>query len=234
MKCPNCESENTNSIIVHPKILYYLCANCGIYFQAKHDPEEIRQYYESGNYRSMHKQDDERIFQTKRAKNIIQYIEPPVTVHIDIGCSMGILLDTIKEKFDCESYGVDLDPVLVNRPVYLDVKDVPEQADLVTMIHSLEHMPSPLSVLHDVYAKLKPGGRLLVEVPNGDTRDSFGRWYRGAFSVPHVVAFSSDALGWTMDKAGFQNIHYAIHGDGGVIGAASYYYLLMIGEKCPA
>lgn len=43
---------------------------------------------------------------------------------------------------------------------------VPGQFDLITMIHALEHIESPLNCLREIRAKLKPGGLILVVVPD--------------------------------------------------------------------
>lgn len=43
---------------------------------------------------------------------------------------------------------------------------VPGTFDLVSMIHVLEHIPSPRAILADVRGKLRPDGSFLAEVPN--------------------------------------------------------------------
>jgi 2-polyprenyl-3-methyl-5-hydroxy-6-metoxy-1,4-benzoquinol methylase len=46
------------------------------------------------------------------------------------------------------------------------LEDVEGQFDLVSMIHVLEHIPSPRDFLQKLLPLLAPGGRLLVQVPN--------------------------------------------------------------------
>jgi 2-polyprenyl-3-methyl-5-hydroxy-6-metoxy-1,4-benzoquinol methylase len=44
----------------------------------------------------------------------------------------------------------------------------PESCGVVTMFHVLEHLPDPGGFLRAARGLLKPGGRLVVQVPNLD------------------------------------------------------------------
>ena len=221
MNCPNCDHPtNTESILG-----YYLCNLCGIRFLPT--DIDISEYYSSGEYRGRIRQTDEYKHQKRRAHHIIQYVGHP-KVFIDIGCSMGILMNEVR-KTGAECYGVDLDPVFTG-DVFSKLSDVPKQADCITLIHSLEHMLRPLDYLKEVYNKLDAGGRVVIEVPNGDVNES-GEYYRAVFKFPHLVMFDRKSLEWTMRAAGFEVEQVVIHGTGGVVNAPDYYYLLMTGVK---
>lgn len=221
MNCPNCDNEYTE-----PSILgYILCKTCGVRFLPTN--ENIGEYYSSGEYRTKIKQPSEAAHQQRRADHIIQYVGSP-SVFVDIGCSMGILMNEVR-KTGAECFGVDLDTILAH-DVYRHILEVPEQADCITLIHSLEHMPNPLKYLRDVYAKMNSGGRVIIEVPNGGVNVK-NEYYRGAFKFPHLVMFDDESLTWTMQAAGFEIKNVFIHGNGGLVNAPEYYYLLAIGQK---
>jgi SAM-dependent methyltransferase len=52
-----------------------------------------------------------------------------------------------------------------------DVSGIDGTFDLISIVHVLEHLPSPGAVLRRLWAKLAPGGLLVVQVP--DCRHSF-------------------------------------------------------------
>jgi len=223
MICPNCKQDKFSLYIAE----YCKCNYCGMAFLPGYTDEQLRQYYSSGEYRGKFKQANETAHQKRRAAHIAQYVGN-LSVYIDIGSSMGILLDEVR-KTGAVCYGVDLDPVLAH-DVYPTLYDVPQKADCITLIHSLEHMIDPLKTLIEVYEKLNNNGCVVIEVPNG-TYNSEGRYYRAAFSFPHVSMFDDESLVWTMQAAGFEIESVEIHGRGGLVNAPEWYYLLAIGKK---
>jgi SAM-dependent methyltransferase len=87
----------------------------------------------------------------------------------------------------------------------------PESYDFVVFQHSLEHTPDPLGDLRAVRAALRPGGLLLISVPN------FGSWQRRAFGgawyhldLPrHRVHLSERSLRRALAAAGFADARFA-------------------------
>jgi SAM-dependent methyltransferase len=77
--------------------------------------------------------------------------------------------------------------------------------DLVTIWHVLEHVPDPEGYVDRVYAMLKPGGKLVVEVPNFDawTRRFTGRYWLGLDLNYHVNFFTPEALTMLLGKYRF-------------------------------
>lgn len=227
MQCPNCRND-LGSVPLDTR--WIQCPRCFVAFltDAPNDPE----YYKSGSYRKSHQQADEQAFQTRRAHNVVQWVRQGVKSHLDIGCSTGALMRAVEIERGAKSYGVDLDPVLTGAGVYQSIDDIPDvQFDCVTMIHSLEHMTRPLDELRRIAARMVKNGQIIIEVPNGDARHPRGHYYGGAFNPPHVSMFSPEALAWNMANAGFSIERIFTHGDGGLAGAPSYYYLVGIGAK---
>jgi SAM-dependent methyltransferase len=78
--------------------------------------------------------------------------------------------------------------------------------DLVTMWHVLEHLHDPLATLSQCRRVLKPGGVLMVEVPNVSSLCSgIFRSYWAPLEAPrHLYQFTSATLRTLLVTAGFQ------------------------------
>ena len=81
----------------------------------------------------------------------------------------------------------------------------PESFDAISMFHVLEHEQQPLDLLRRIHRILKPGGRLLVGVPNGNSaaRHLFGRHWMGYDFSRHRQVFSPRSLAATLHAGGF-------------------------------
>jgi len=87
-----------------------------------------------------------------------------------------------------------------------------EKFDLITMFHVLEHLENPVRDLSHLGQFLKPGGKLVIEVPNILYPDmAFShKWHPG-----HLFSFTDQTLPLLLEKAGFSTISCAPIGDGG-------------------
>ncbi len=94
---------------------------------------------------------------------------------LDIGCGNGPMLRAASDVApEWELNG--LDPHVKSRDALLQIRgvkeifegsvdDVPGTFDLISVIHTLEHIENPVSFLKRIGAKLAPKGQLLIEVP---------------------------------------------------------------------
>jgi 2-polyprenyl-3-methyl-5-hydroxy-6-metoxy-1,4-benzoquinol methylase len=77
--------------------------------------------------------------------------------------------------------------------------------DYVTMFHVLEHHPDPRLTLRYVGELLRPGGVLVVQVPNVSSiqaRVFSARWY--GLDVPrHLINYTPEGLALLLEEAGF-------------------------------
>jgi SAM-dependent methyltransferase len=78
--------------------------------------------------------------------------------------------------------------------------------DCITLWHSLEHMADPFALLGEVSALLKPGGRVIVAVPDngGWQARLFGRFWLHLDVPRHLWHFTGPALGEAFQKAGLE------------------------------
>ena len=75
---------------------------------------------------------------------------------------------------------------------------IPGPFDLISMIHVLEHVPSPVRYLEQVRARLRPGGWLLLEVPDCARNPTM------LLVADHCSHFSPPLLGGVAAAAGFE------------------------------
>jgi|GEM_PF-167880 len=95
-------------------------------------------------------------------------------------------------------------PVHVGSLPHADIR--PESFDVVTMWASLEHVHDPRSVVAGAYDVLRPGGMLLVCVPNiaSWAARRFGAAWWGLELPRHLVHFTPQTLRGLLDREGFR------------------------------
>jgi SAM-dependent methyltransferase len=87
--------------------------------------------------------------------------------------------------------------------------------DAVTLVNVLDHTTEPRTVVGEAARVLKPGGLLILRVPNGAFHapwaatlgrlGPFVRWRRlDAYPILHIFAFGPRALGRLVESCGFE------------------------------
>jgi SAM-dependent methyltransferase len=133
---------------------------------------------------------------------------------LDIGCSTGSFVRAaLNAGFDAEGVDISSPAIACGRKFALplrclDVLNDPlaETYDIVTMWATLEHLPDPMRHLRRARELLKPGGLLLVSVPNfsGATQKLIGKWDRYV-GAGHLNYFTPRVLRFTLETCG---MHY--------------------------
>jgi len=225
--CPLCKGTHSQLFDKRTfegrKVENRLCLTCGFVYQSPRMTAVESDAFYTSEYRHLYQGSNDPNpkdlnIQALRAESLVSFIgeqSGEVKRVLDIGCSAGLLLQAFKRIFACQVVGIE--PGLAYREyaqrnglkVYSSLAEL-ESADeasfdLVSMAHVLEHLADPLSYLITVREQLLDGkGRLLLEVPNLYTHDSF--------EVAHLSAFSANTLRQFVQKAGYEVMKFEKHG----------------------
>lgn len=136
---------------------------------------------------------------------------------LDIGCATGLFLKGMQRHPGWELNGVEISPHAASIARHRHQLDVftgtLEQAafpdnhfEAVTMWDVLEHLHDPAASLSEIHRILKPGGVLVVRVPNAGSWDAslFGSCWAGLDAPRHLYVFDQDTLQAMLVKSGFQ------------------------------
>ena len=134
---------------------------------------------------------------------------------LDVGCSTGHFMKMIGDKAG-KVYGHDLNVKEVKfckEELGLDVSDQPlgerfQQGtfDYITLVFVLEHIGDPVAFLKYLKTFLKPGGKILVVVPN--IRDPLVSFYdipefrSFYYCIEHFFYYNEKSISLLFDKAG--------------------------------
>lgn len=200
-----------------------ICRDCGLVYQSPCMTEAESAAFYADEYRLLYEGSADPtsrnlMDQRGRAESLYAFARPivgSIARHLDIGCSLGLLLQRFQEAYHCQVFGIE--PGEAHRVharkeglrVYaaLDELQAHEKGrfDLVSMSHVLEHLPDPVGYLvHLRGSFLTPDGWLLLEVPNLYAHDSF--------EIAHLVSYSSHTLKQTLEKAGYGLVKLEKHG----------------------
>ncbi len=194
------------------------CGRCGLY---RNDPlptiAQLKAYHEV-EYRKSYKGHRE-----PKAKNVYRSRQlaarrmaalsrwfPAGGQVLDAGSGSGEFLLLLREK-GFSPQGLEADDAYAGfaRKQYqvpvasaglLDADFAPASFDAITLFHVLEHQPDPVAVLARLGQWLKPGGVLVVEVPNLDCPHQHPA---KRFHFAHVLGFTPPSLALAAHRAGF-------------------------------
>lgn len=206
------------------------CAGCGLRFtdpwpeQSKLKKFYVEEYYGDNNLRFnflveflVHS------FRMARVKKILKF--KPSGRALDVGVGRGLILYELRKKGwevagteQTEKAAFHSRNVLGLNIHAGDLVDIPLEEnsfDVVTFWHVLEHLTDPFSSLEKVRQILKPGGLLILAVPNINSfqaRAFKGHWFH--LDMPyHLFHFSDQWLKGFLEKRGFEKIkinHFSI------------------------
>ncbi len=197
-----------------------LCRHCGLARTTPPvPPDELAHYYPQGYYGRGKRYSSvlERLLDwlysfRGRLIEIANGLEPGRV--LDVGCGRGLLLQQLRKRGwevtgtelseDSASYARDVLRIDVRTADVIDLELPSDYFDTVILWHVLEHIPDPAALLAEVTRLLRPGGTLLVAVPNfGSWEARWGRdrWFH--LDVPrHLNHFTPPVLRAMLNQAG--------------------------------
>ena len=230
IRCPLCGQNRFKRIVIEQRIPIVRCLQCGLVFaNPRPDKEGLQKFYahyfppESA---SLWQKQMSEIFMLEGLRRIREFAATGKRVLaerpriLDIGCGMGFFLDLMKKE-SWDARGIEPAPEAARHAqnvLKLDVfegtlEDFDAQGivyDAVTLWYVLEHVPNPGEILERSFRLLKPGGLLIIRVPNQNApidqwlgRLGLGRYF--LMNPPrHLFDYSPKTISGLLAKAGYQ------------------------------
>ncbi|PKA82933.1 methyltransferase family protein [Ulvibacter sp. MAR_2010_11] len=173
--------------------------------------EDLSKYYESDAYISHTDSDSGMLasiyqwvkkYSLSKKLKLITSLQKGAGSLLDIGAGTGDFLKLAKVH-NWEVSGVEPNPgaraLAKEKRIELEwsIDDCSgKQFDVVTLWHVLEHMPDLETTLKKIEALVKPGGHLIIAVPNYNSFDAkYYKEFWAAFDVPrHLWHFSRNSM----------------------------------------
>lgn len=224
-QCPTCKNKQFNNYMIcddhsvtGESFALVRCRNCQLVFTNPR-PEEsnLSKYYKSDAY----------ISHTDQANSIINLIYKVIRKYtlskkvslvtklnsrkgslLDFGCGTGDFVKVASKSgwqafgyepdYDARKLASDKNPSAIIE----SIKQIPEELDIITAWHVVEHISDLKNTLSTLSKKLKVGGHLIIAVPNHQSFDanSYGeKW--AAYDVPrHLYHFDSNSMKFLVKK----------------------------------
>jgi SAM-dependent methyltransferase len=190
--CPQCgsvgalfrSSGDINNATTNEIFYYYRCSGCDLIFMAD-IPADMAPFYRRGyqaipaDLRALRKlaaRERYRLQELVKLKNQGRLLEigPWIGIFSINAKDAGFEVDAIESDATCVDFLVKVAGITVfqsNDPA-TELAELPHRYDAVVLWHSLEHLPTPWRVIEQAAAALKPGGVLLIAIPNIDSYES--------------------------------------------------------------
>jgi 2-polyprenyl-3-methyl-5-hydroxy-6-metoxy-1,4-benzoquinol methylase len=238
--CYICTSTRRKRLAEIHGFEYVTCEDCGhVYTTRRYTDEAIRRFYETNTYWA------EVTYANKstccyRRENVarpkVEFAERYCTssrgTWLDVGSGIGDMVSVAQENgwkatglelsatsvaFAKEIFNVDL--LRQTMEEYRDQHpELVGTVDVVSLIGVLEHVVDPVGLLRQANQMLKPGGLVMIQVPNARSmatmvQETFPQnVFRHMSPIEHIMVFTESSLNRTMTNGGFQPLAYWYHG----------------------
>lgn len=200
------------------------CRQCGLFYQnPRPDSLEIQRYYPDdylafqkaiAEERSLLRRIDRYYGIHKRCRAVHKAQPRPGRI-LDIGCATGLFLAGMKKR-GWEVLGIELNEraaryarerleLDVVTGDFLDAALPDRHFDVISLWDVLEHLPDPLRVLRKISEKIRPGGLLLLNLPNPESWEArrFGPLWIGWDLPRHLNLPTLPLLAGLLKQVGF-------------------------------
>lgn len=226
VRCPICDAGTHEHLFVKQGFDFVRCGNCSLVYVNPRllESATLAYYGDAADQQSMTDwlnvlaspaNQSWQIPYFQEAVDILAGLIPAEGKILDIGCSIGLFMEVARKSgFQCvglepepKSREYALDRGLDVRPqLFKDAGFPPASFDAVTMFGVLEHLSKPREMLADIRDVLKPGGVVMVVVPNvysfaNGTLHEQARTFTGR---NHLSYFSRDTLSNLFERSGYE------------------------------
>lgn len=156
----------------------------------------------------------------KRMKLVSKWLPQPGRI-LDVGCAAGYFL-RVAQQYGHDVHGVELSEAISQAAiqslgsdrVYNGLLDdaveargwQPQSFDLITIWDVIEHVPDPQSLLSSILKLIKPGGKLLLETQNVESRlaNKLGKRWHHYKHDEHLYHFSPTTIERLLSDSGYK------------------------------
>lgn len=233
MSCPICGAESAPDTVFAPSPLLR-CRSCDFAFLPATPEEGLydERYFADYDGEDYLAAEPQRRFESRRRLDLLARHLPPPARLLEIGAAAGFFLDEARER-GYEGVGLELNEEMAahaREALGLDlrtgrIEDAgPAEGafDVACAFHVVEHLPAPVEAVSALRAALRPGGIVLIEVPNAGSevaRRQGSDW--PALKLPHHLGqYGPRSMAALIDAAGLETVaidsvpiaHYAAPG----------------------
>ncbi|MBC7924389.1 MAG: class I SAM-dependent methyltransferase [Bryobacteraceae bacterium] len=192
-------------------------------------PEELRKYYPDTYWFAPGQSVAARLEEAYRSlvlRDHVNFVESALTragpdgVVLDIGCGGALFGKLLRARGHAcvgldnsaqaarVGWSVNQVPVVVGD--FLNSPFAAESFRAITMFHVLEHLYNPVQALRAIGCLLRPGGRLIVQVPNVSSWQFrlLGAGWNGIDVPRHLVNFRAQDLNRALERAGYEVLRH--------------------------
>ncbi len=222
--CYLCGAKDDAEMFRKQGLRFVRCRGCGLaYMNPRPNRQALERLYAyesqaNDAWVDVLLSDAEETFQRQDFGELLDAVathRPPGGRLLDIGCSIGRLLDEARGRgYDVLGLELGERAAAIARQRYqLEVLSQtlekaalpPASFDVITLIETLEHLPQPRDLVRQIHRLLKPGGVFLVGVPNGKSLGVMVlRQLARTFNRNHLIFFDEDTLSRFLGQEGFE------------------------------
>ncbi len=229
VNCGFCDSAERSTKFTDGPFSVVTCAQCGLTYVTPRltDGDLIDHVYNEGYWTSDaaktrgytdYRRDEPLYLKTYRRRLAVikRHFSKPGRV-LDIGCAAGFFLRVMRDE-SWQVTGLEpSEPIRNKAQQALGAGNVRAALlheagfeagsfDLITLWDVLEHIPDPVAAISEARRLLAPGGKLLIETQNVNSRAAkvLGSRWQHYKHAEHIYHFNPETLAAILDRAGMR------------------------------